>query len=91
MLKAMLPRFVDADARNWDTLLPYILFAYREAPQSSTGFSPNELVYGRQLRGPLDVMKEVWTDAQETEAMSFNTYWTCGIYSTIVKKRQMTI
>ena len=69
-LKAMLRRFVDADARNWDTLLPYMLFAYREAPQSSTGFSPNELVFGRQLRGPLDVMKEVWTDAQETEAKS---------------------
>ena len=69
-LKAMLRRFVDADARNWDTLLPYMLFAYREAPQSRTGFSPNELVFGRQLRGPLDVMKEVWTDAQETEAKS---------------------
>ena len=78
-LKAMLRRFVDADARNWDTLLPYMLFAYRVAPQSSTGFSPNKLVFGRQLRGPLDVMKEVWT---------FSTYWTCGIVWTAVKKRR---
>ena len=66
-LKAMLRKFVDADAGNWDTLLPYVLFAYREAPQASTGFSPNELVFGRQLRGPLDVMKEVWTDSQQPQ------------------------
>ena len=66
-LKAMLRKFVDADAGNWDALLPYVLFAYREAAQASTGFSPNELVFGRQLRGPLDVMKEVWTDSQQPQ------------------------
>ena len=29
-------------------------------PQASTGFSPFELVYGRNVRGPLDVLKESW-------------------------------
>ena len=69
-LKAMLRKFVNADAGYWDTLLPYILLAYREAPQASTGFSPNELVFGRQLRGPLYVMKGVWTDSQQPEPKS---------------------
>ena len=42
-------------------MIPYVLFfAYREDPQSSTGFSPFELLYGREVRGPLDVIKETW-------------------------------
>ncbi len=41
-------------------MLPYLLFAYREVPQESTGFSPFELLYGRNVRGPLDVLKEIW-------------------------------
>ena len=32
----------------------------REVPQASTGFSPVELVYGRHVQGPLDVLKESW-------------------------------
>ena len=27
----------------------------------STGFSPFELLYGHPVRGPLDVLKEVWS------------------------------
>ena len=49
-----------AEGKNWDELLPYLLFAYREVPQASTGFSPFELLYGRQVRGPLDILKESW-------------------------------
>ena len=45
--------------------LPYLLFAYREVPQESTGFSPFELLYGRKVRGPLDVLRETWTGETE--------------------------
>ena len=41
--------------------LPAILFAYREVPQSSTRFSPFELLYGRTVRGPMLILKELWT------------------------------
>lgn len=58
-LKAML-RKTAAEGKDWDRLLPYLLFAYREVPQASTGFSPFELVYGRNVRGPLDILKESW-------------------------------
>ena len=37
-----------------------MLFAYREVPQASTGLSPFELIYGRDVRGPLDVLKGRW-------------------------------
>ena len=59
-LKAMLRKTVTEEGKNWDKLLPYVLFAYREVPQVSTGFSPFELLYGREVRGPLDVLRESW-------------------------------
>ena len=65
-LKSMLRKFVSRSQKNWDEYLPYLLFAYREVPQESTGFSPFELLYGRRVRGPLDILKESWTgEAQE--------------------------
>ena len=60
-LKQMLRRLIEGEGREWNKLLPYVLFAYREVPQFSTGFSPFELLYGRDVRGPLDVLKEGWT------------------------------
>uniref|UniRef100_A0A8C5PLJ4 ribonuclease H n=1 Tax=Leptobrachium leishanense TaxID=445787 RepID=A0A8C5PLJ4_9ANUR len=59
-LKNMLKKVVDRDGRNWDFLLPYLMFAIREVPQASTGYSPFELVYGRHPRGLLDIAKETW-------------------------------
>ena len=52
--EAMLRKVAPAEGQDWDKWLPYVLFAYREVPQLSTGFSPFELVYGRQVKGPLE-------------------------------------
>ncbi|MGH0122279.1 UNVERIFIED_CONTAM: hypothetical protein FKN15_040606, partial [Acipenser sinensis] len=59
-LKAMLRKVIGKDGKDWDLLLPYLMFAVREVPQASTGFSPFELLYGRQPRGILDIAKETW-------------------------------
>ena len=58
--KTILKKVVSEEGRDWDRLLPYLLFAYREVPQASTEFSPFELVYGHNVRGPLDILKESW-------------------------------
>ena len=63
-LKTMLRKFVEEHPNEWDKLLPYLLFAYREVPQESTGFSPFELLFGHHVRGPLDVMKESWEERE---------------------------
>ena len=69
-LKAMLNKLVGDEGKDWDQLLPYLLFAYREVPQASTGFSPFELVYGQQVRGPLDIIKESWeADKRSNESV----------------------
>lgn len=45
--------------------MPYLLFAYREVPQASTGFSPFELLYGRDVRVPLALLQEMWEGSPE--------------------------
>eukprot|EP00731_Ephydatia_muelleri_P004432 Em0002g608a len=72
----MLRRTVTEEGKDWDRLLPYLLFAYREVPQASTGFSPFELLYGRAVRGPLDVIKATWK-ADERSNESVVSYVLC--------------
>ena len=43
---------------SWDKLLQLVLFAYCEVPQEVTGFIPFELIYSRDVRGLLDILKE---------------------------------
>ncbi|XP_058638128.1 uncharacterized protein LOC131544123 [Onychostoma macrolepis] len=43
-LKQMLWRVAAEDRRDWDQMLPYVLFGIREVPQASTGFTPFELL-----------------------------------------------
>ncbi|KAL5496656.1 hypothetical protein EMCRGX_G012989 [Ephydatia muelleri] len=45
----------------------------QEVPQSSTGFSPFELLYGREVKGPLDIVKETW-EASEWSNQSVVSY-----------------
>lgn len=63
-LKQMLHRFVNETGADWNQWLPYLLFAYKEVPQASLGFSPFELLYGRDVRGPLALLEETWKGGQ---------------------------
>ncbi|XP_061102960.1 uncharacterized protein LOC133131605 [Conger conger] len=59
-LKMMMRKMITTDGKDWDHLLPYLMFAIREVPQASTGYAPFELLYGRRPRGLLDLAKEAW-------------------------------
>ena len=61
-LKRMLRRLCSDQTRQWHRFINPLLFAYREAPHESTGFSPFELLYGRTVRGPIQILKELWTE-----------------------------
>ena len=60
-LKKMLRRLCNEQPRQWHRFVNPLLFAYREASQEATGFSPFELLYGRTVRGPVQILKELWT------------------------------
>lgn len=51
----MLSAYSNSNQTNWDLYLPLVLFAYRTAEQSTSGYSPFSLLYGREPRlGDLD-------------------------------------
>ena len=58
----MLRKICTENPKDWDRFIPALLFAYRETPQESLGFSPFELLYGRTVRGPMSILKDLWTD-----------------------------
>ena len=57
----------DSQEYEWrkGKLNPPLLFAYREE-QECTGFSPFELLYARDVRGPFDILKghSKWRDGE---------------------------
>ena len=59
-LKQCLKKMVIEEPTSWDKCLPALLFAYRDAPQASTGYSPFQLIYGHEVRGPLNILKECY-------------------------------
>jgi len=54
LLIDMLSHFVMKDAKNWDEYVPYAVMAYRAMPHSTTRYSPYYLVYGREMRLPIE-------------------------------------
>lgn len=46
-------------------LLPFLLDEYRSVPQESTGFAPFDVLYERQVRGPLDLTHDSWEGSTE--------------------------
>ncbi len=57
-LKSMLKKYCYDTGKDWDEGVPFVLFAIQDAKQESLGFSPSELVFGHNVRGPLKVLKE---------------------------------
>jgi hypothetical protein len=50
----MISDFVNKDAKNWDKYVPYAVMAYTATPHHSVKYSPYYLVYGRELRLPIE-------------------------------------
>ncbi len=63
-LKSLLRSYCTELGSDWDGGLQWLLLAAREAVQESTGFSPNELVFGHTVRGPLAALKDGWVEAE---------------------------
>ena len=72
-LKMMLKRLCSEQPRQWHRYINPLLFAYREVPQESTGFAPFELLYGRTVHGPMNILKELWTKEVDTPEV-MNSY-----------------
>ena len=73
-LKAMLRKTIQSQPKSWHRYLPALLFACRELPNESTHYSPFELLFGRQPRGPISILAEIWTDSEGTDENAKELY-----------------
>ena len=71
-LKAMIKKSGDRKA-HWDKVLKYLLFSYRYSPHTNTGFSPFDIIYRRQVSGPVEVLKEGWLSGEVKDTSVI--YW----------------
>ena len=98
-LKQMLRRMCAERPKDWDKYLPALLFAIREVPQKSLGFSPFKLLYGRNVKGPMAILRELWSgEAPDEQVLSTYQYvielrdrleQTCKLSHENLKKMQM--
>ncbi|XP_040070629.1 venom metalloproteinase antarease-like TtrivMP_A [Ixodes scapularis] len=66
-LKTMFRKMCQEKPRQRDRYITPLLFTYREVPQRSLDFSLFTLIYGRHIRGPMTILKELWTNDTLTE------------------------
>ena len=60
-MKNMLKKVAAGRPKDWHRYLTPLMFAVRDTPQDSPGFTPFELLYGRSVRTPMTILKELWT------------------------------
>ena len=72
-LKQMLRTLCAERPKDWDKYLPALRFAIREVPQESLRFSPFELLYGRNVKGPMEIYRELWS-AEAPDEQVLSTY-----------------
>ena len=63
-----------------------LLYAVRESVQASLGFSPFELVFGRQVCKPLKILKEHWLAEDDSSNLLDQV---SGLRYRMTKARQM--
>lgn len=66
----MIAKYVAPDHSNWDSVLPFVTFAYNTAVQTTTGFSPFFLLYGREPSCTMDTILPYSPDPSECHLLS---------------------
>lgn len=59
-LKFLLRSYCTQMEGDWEDGLPWLMLVAREVVQESTGFSPNELVFGHTMCSPLAILSDQW-------------------------------
>ena len=70
-MNSILAKTVSEHQRDWDLQLSFVLAAFRATQHDSTGYSPNYLVLGREVRTPVDI---VYGDPEEEPADDYDDF-----------------
>ncbi|CAG2186283.1 unnamed protein product [Mytilus edulis] len=55
-IKDMISKYVRTDQRDWDRWIDFVAMAYNSTPHQSTEISPFRMIFGEEMRMPLDVI-----------------------------------
>lgn len=72
-LNSMLAKSIEESQRDWDDHVPYVLAAFRASCSEATGFSPNRVIFGKENRGPVDLVFG-WPKEIEGERPTYTAY-----------------
>ena len=64
-VKSAISKIAADHFKQWHTHLACVLWALGESRNSTTGVPPWLLAFGRLPKGPLSVLKDTWTDAED--------------------------
>jgi len=64
-VKNLLKKEVSERPQDWSRYITPLMFAVRDTPQDSTGFTPFELLFGHRVRTPMTLLKHLWTSEKE--------------------------
>ena len=62
---------IDEFQRDWDSLFPYVMAAYRSSRHEATQYTPNFLMKGREVRAPVDI---VYGSSEASQPGSYDSY-----------------
>ena len=65
-IESMIRKYIEDSPRDWDENLHLLCFALRSVPHSGSKYSANYLVFGRPVRGLLDLEREGW-EGEDTD------------------------
>ena len=84
-LKQMIRKFCLDTQADWDEGIPMLLFAVRDSKQESLGFSPFEMLFGREVRGPLRVLRETWCSVNPSVKLQTVSQYVQKLKETLAK------
>src|SRR2546425_6734278 len=71
-MNSMLAKVVAENQKDWDEKLPFVMGAYRASINEATGFTPNFLMLGHEVRAPVDLL--YGTPPEDEASLSYDDY-----------------
>ena len=71
-LRSMLAMYCDENQQLWDVYLPQLTMVYRASVHSSTGVTPNKMVFGREITLPVEAFIGLPTPHTEVDPLSYS-------------------
>ena len=72
-INTMLAKYIKTHQRDWDNYLDSIVMVYNSTVHESTGQTPHRMVYGEEMRFPLDLVSEDIINKEEQDSTLYGT------------------